>query len=250
MVGGDGEGEGGGGRPTGGVSRDVIGKGAQGVLSILCIAEQSRPTPRARTRAYTRIYARLPYPLPFRSPGLPSRANRANGSEYTPDRAPRSPDPPCATPPPTLRSRVILRSVGLQMHPRWLPRTTGMTDELQRASFCLIGVYRTFQLRVGLHHPPPFLSPAVRVLVLATRPRFSSRLRPRTRWDAPGCRDGGGGKSGRWRVQREERGGAGRKRNLLCPRANCPLGTICYKHGEMKKGGREAAGRASTLSAN
>lgn len=42
---------------------------------------------------------------------------------------------------------VISCSVGLQMHPRWRPRTPRMTDELQRRSFCLIGVYRTFQLR-------------------------------------------------------------------------------------------------------
>lgn len=42
---------------------------------------------------------------------------------------------------------VILCSVGLQMHPRWRPRTPRMTDELQRRSFYLIGVYRTFQLR-------------------------------------------------------------------------------------------------------
>lgn len=160
-------------------------------------------------RRYTRIYI-LPYPLPFRSPGLPSRTGAEPGRIGTNGGA--------STPPAALHSRcfhhptthVISRSVGLQMHPRWLPYTPGMTDELQQRSSCVIGVYRTFQLRARRPDSPLSLSlcfSSISSLFHISRlPRRFLRLRRRTRdvqmrWLAS---DRDGDKSGRWRGQREE----------------------------------------------
>ena len=53
-----------------------------------------------------------------------------------------------------------------------------MTDELQRASFCLIGVYRTFQLR---GRRPVSLSLSVPSSDLTSSSSVFLRLRPRTR---------------------------------------------------------------------
>ena len=96
------------------------GEGCLGGLSTLCIAEQSRPTPRAKT-LHVNIYIYITRPpliysslcLHFLALILPTSLS--------------------------LGTDVISCSVGLQMRSRWLPYIPRMTDELQRLSFCLIG---------------------------------------------------------------------------------------------------------------
>lgn len=209
-------------------------------------------------RRYTRIYI-LPYPLPFRSPGLPSRTGAEPGRIGTNGGA--------STPPAALHSRcfhhptthVISRSVGLQMHPRWLPYTPGMTDELQQRSSCVIGVYRTFQLRARRPDSPLslFLSVSLpplpfsifRVFLGVSSVYGDKRETSRCAgWRATETEtrvaDDEAKEKRLGSVCRKPRAGKSRHWNLLCPPANCPLDRICYKHGKWKKEGtrRDASG--------